>query len=117
MKKNRELLEKHFPQAYIDAGLNATKAYKAIKRSTSPATARVEGSKALANPAIQRSIEALLPKEEETMKVLSDVYKQEREKVITFKDLHKYWETDLKLRGKLNDKSSNTVNVGIIIKE
>lgn len=60
MKRNRKLLEEHFPAAYIAAGLNATKAYKTLKKPATYMTARVEGSKLLANPRIQEKIRELL---------------------------------------------------------
>ena len=117
MKKNREMLEKAFPAEYIKQGLNGTRAYKALKPSIKLANARQQASLLIAKPHIQKSIEALLPKEEESMKVLTDVYEAEREHKISYKDLHKFWETDLKLRGKLKDNSNTTVNVGVVIKE
>ena len=86
-----------------------------IKKTTSYHTARVEGSRALANPAIQKGIEALLPSEEKTMEVLKDVYDAEREDKVSYKDLHKFWETDLKLRGKLKEGNTNNVQVNMVI--
>ena len=60
VKANRAILEAAFPREYVRNGLNATKAYKALKQSTTILTARVEGSKMLAKPSVQRSISELL---------------------------------------------------------
>ena len=113
IKYQQWLLERQFPKAYIENGLNATKAYMELKAPKSYKTATVEGSKLIAQPNIKRAIEDLLPKEEETMRILSDVYAAPREKELSYKELHKFWETDLKLRGKLKDKAQNEVNIGI----
>ena len=112
-KMNRMMLEKAFPAEYIKQGLNGTQAYKALKPRIKLANARQQASLLIAKPHIQKSIEALLPSEEKTMSVLSDVYEAEREGKITFKDLHKFWETDLKLRGKLKDKETSGVSIAM----
>lgn len=114
MTKARELLIKAFPAAYVASGLNGTHAYKSIKKRSKLSTARAEAPGILAIPSVQKAIEALLPSEDETMQVLRDAYSAKREDTMSYKDLHKFWETDLKLRGKLKDTGGNTTNVAII---
>lgn len=114
-KNNRRYSEKAFAVEYVKNGMNATQAYKKIRPSVKLSTANVEGTRALAKPSVKREIEALLPKEEETMRVLTDIYNAKREEKIQYKDLFKYWETDLKLRGKLQERNANTTNVAIVI--
>lgn len=116
-KKNRELLLEAFPAAYVEHGLNATKAYKAIKTKASYETARVEGSKALAIPSIQERIRALLPSEEVEARVINEALSTEVKREMNWSEKHKYLETSLKLKGLLkhNDSDKSSVQVGIII--
>lgn len=110
-------LDKTFPVEYVKNGLNGTKAYKALRPNTNNAVAAVASTRLLKKDNVRKSIEALLPSEEKTMQVLREAYEAPKEKSISYKDLHKFWETDLKLRGKLQEKTQGTVNVGIIIKD
>ena len=115
-KKNKQLLHNAFPAAYIESGLNGSKAYKAIKVHAKDTTARTEASKLLATPNIQERIKAMLPSEEVEGRVITQAITAEIKEDMTWKDKHKYLETSLKLKGLLktaNDKPS--VQVGIII--
>lgn len=114
-KTNKRLLEKAFPAEYIKQGLNGTRAYKALRPKTKLSNAREYASTLIAKPNVIKAIEALLPSEEETMAVLKDVYATEREDNISYKDLHKFWETDLKLRGKLKEGNTNNVQVNMVV--
>ena len=115
-KINAATLEKAFPKAYIENNLNGRRTYKALKGNhIKDTTAGVEASKILAKPSVRKSIEALLPSEEKTMEILSDVYEARREKILSYKELHKFWETDLKLRGKLKEKGDSKTNIGIYV--
>lgn len=59
-KRNRAILEKTFPAAYVANGLNATQAYRAIKKGAKYSTARVEGSALLAKPAVRSAIQEIM---------------------------------------------------------
>src|SRR3990167_4333569 len=114
-KTGRKYLESAFPKAYIDNGLNGTKAYQSIKKTKNAKVATVSATRLLSKASVQKGIEALLPSEEETMKVFKEVYAAEREEVLPYKDLHKFLVTDLQLRGKLKDNNSTNVQVNMVI--
>ena len=116
MKKNKEHLHNAFPVAYVENGLNATRAYKAVKTKVKLSTANVEGSKLLAIPSIQDKIRSLLPSEEVEGSVIREAITAEVEEPMTWRDKHKYLETSLKLKGLLNNNTEKpSVQVGIII--
>jgi len=116
MKRNREFLEKVFPVAYIQQGLNATRAYKQIKCAASYETARVEGSRILAKPAIQRRIQELLPDDGVEAGVIRDALYTKPFKGISWAEKHKFLETSLKLKGYMTaERADNDTNIGIII--
>jgi len=115
IKTGRMYLERAFPKAYIDNGLNGTKAYQSIKKTKNAKVATVSATRLLSKASVQKGIEALLPSEEETMKVFKEVYAAEREEILPYKDLHKFLVTDLQLRGKLKDNNSTNVQVNMVI--
>lgn len=119
MKKKKisaELLQETFPAAYVQHGLNGTRAYKSLKPYVSKDTARAEAPAILALPSVQERIRALLPSEEVESKVIRDALIAEVEEPMTHRDKHKYLETSLKLKGLLNNNTEkSTVQVGIII--
>ena len=115
--KNREALLKSFPVAYIENGLNGTKAYKSVKgqhiKSTSAGT---EANKLLKIPEVQKAIVALLPREDEDTSVIKEAYNATRSQDISWKDLRGFTELSLRLKGHLNNNTDKpSVQVGIII--
>lgn len=115
-KKSRELLEEAFPVAYVQNGLNGTKAYKQLKPQVTNGTARAEAPAILALPSVQERIRALLPSEKVESKVIRDALTAEVLEPMTHRDKHKYLETSLKLKGLLNNNTEKAnVQVGIII--
>ena len=115
MKRNRELLERAFPAAYIQQGLNATQAYKQIKRGASYETARVEGSRILAKPAVQKRIQELLPDDSLEAEVIINALQDKPTREINWTEKHKFLETSLKLKGYMTDRPESGTNIGIII--
>ena len=116
-KKSRELLEKAFPVAYIENGLNGTQAYKSLKgKHIDNKVAGVMSSRLLAKDNVQKEIVALLPKEDEDTSVIKEAYNARRSKEISWKDLRGYTELSLRLKGHLNNNTEKpNVQVGIII--
>ena len=115
-KKNKDILGKAFPVAYVRNGLNATKAYKEIKKGAKDSTARTEGSALLANPDIRARIMALLPSEEIESGVIRQALTGTIEREINWTERHKYLETSLKLKGLLNNtQPQGNTSIGIII--
>lgn len=118
MKKNRELLERQFPLEYIANGLNGTRAYKAIKVNATEQTARVEASRLLAKPNIQKTILELLPSDEVESRVIKQALSTKPRKEMSWGEKHRYLETSLKLKGYLKDNSNtNNIQVNMVIKE
>lgn len=109
-------VEKEYAKQFIANGMNSTQAYIAVKKTKNIKSARVQATRMLAKPSVQQHIRELLPSQEETVRVIKDVYTTPREKQITFRDLHKYLETDLKLRGYLSTQpQGSNVNVAFIV--
>lgn len=120
MKKKRisaKLLKEAFPVEYVKNGLNATQAYKTLKPNVTRESARALAPLILADVSVQERIRALLPSEEVESGVITEAITAEVEEPMTWRDKHKYLETSLKLKGLLNNNStdSKNVNVGIII--
>ena len=119
MKKKKisaELLQETFPAAYVQHGLNGTRAYKSLKPYVTKETARAEAPAILALPSVQERIRALLPSEEIESGVIREAITAEVEEPMTWRDKHKYLETSLKLKGLLNNNTEKpSVQVGIII--
>ena len=109
------MLEQAFPAAYIQQGLNATRAYRQIKKGASYDTARVEGSRTLAKPAIQKRIQELLPDDSLEAGVIISALQDKPVKEINWTEKHKFLETSLKLKGYMTDRPESGANIGIII--
>lgn len=115
-KRNKDILGQAFPAAYIANGLNASKAYKEIKKGAKDSTARTEGSALLAKPDIRARIMSLLPSEEIETGVIHSALTGTINREINWTERHKYLETSLKLKGLLqNTPQQGQTNIGIII--
>ena len=115
-KKNKHILAQAFPVAYVANGLNATRAYKEIKKGAKDSTARTEGSALLAKPDIRARIMALLPSEKIEARVIKQALTGDIQHEINWTERHKYLETSLKLKGLLNNtQQQGNTNIGIII--
>lgn len=115
---SRKALEKAFPRAYIENNFNGTKAYLALKPHVKPITATIEASNTLSKPNVQQALEALLEPLERPVSIISEAMRAARPDKIEWKDVHKFIETDLKLRGLLANKEGNkqNINVALLIK-
>lgn len=109
------MLEQAFPTAYIQQGLNATRAYKQIKTGASYETARVEGSRILAKPAVQKRIQELLPDDSLEAGVIIRALQDKPVREISWTEKHKFLETSLKLKGYTTGGNESSRNIGIII--
>ena len=117
MKRNREILEKAFPKAYIESGLNATQAYKKIKTKATYNTARVEGPKTLAIPAIRKEIETLLAENDLSVEL---ALKTHRRNMLQDKHLptsQKAVEDIYHLTGMLKNTDKGNTQIAIIIEK
>ncbi len=115
-KRNKDILGQAFPVAYVANGLNATKAYKEIKKGAKDSTARTEGSALLAKPDIRAKILSLLPSEELESSVIRSALVGDIAREINWTERHKYLETSLKLKGLLNNtQQQGNTSIGIII--
>lgn len=113
MKRNRELLERTFPKAYIEQGLNATRAYMQIKKNATYHTARVEGSRLLAKPAVQKKLQEFFPDVEADIAVLREALNAKPSGEIGWGDLHRFLETSLRVKGYLPKR--NTASTSLYI--
>ena len=107
-RSNKKNLEYAFPKAYIEQGLNGTKAYKALKPSAKESTARAESSRVLAKPNVQERILELLGDGTKESEVIKQAISAPKPKKIDWRDAHKFIETSLKLRGLLKDNAAST---------
>ena len=112
-----ETIRRHeFARHFVEKGFNATRAYKAISPLVTEKSAGVEGSNYLADPRVQQRILELLPTDDAESKIFTEAYNAKRKRNIEWKDLHKYMETSLKLKGYLNqDQTKPSVNIGLVI--
>lgn len=116
-RKPNTFLEQAFPAEYIRQGMNGTRAYLAIKPQVKVETARAEAPLILAKPSVRQAIMDMLPSDDVESKVIKDAFKAKRPDKIDWKDLHKYTELSLKLKGYLNTETKGNVNIGIIIEK
>lgn len=120
MKRNREILEKAFPKAYIAHGLNATKAYKALKTTATYKTANVEGTKTLAKPSVRKEIEELLAENELTVELAMKTHKrnltQNEELGVSQRAVQDVYKL-AGVKGFTQDSNNTTTNTMIFIKE
>lgn len=117
IKRNRALLEQRFPLEYIAQGMNATRAYKALKPHVINTTANVEGTKTLAKPSVQQALQELL---QENNLTVGETMKIHRRNLLQKKNLHVSQtavQDVYKLSGLLNNRDNNTqVNIAMVIK-
>lgn len=118
LKTNAQILREQFPLAYIENGLNATKAYKSLKKTTD-ITARVEGSKTLSNPIVREKIQELLNQRQLTVDNAIEIHKRNMFQEKHLPTSQKAVELVYELQGviKRGESGGNTVNVGIVVKE
>lgn len=118
MRKTKEILKKKFAHEFIENGLNATQAYKTVKKIKDTKVARTLGSRLLADVDVQRTIKELLPSDDVEASIIKEAMSAQRESSISWKDLRGYTELSLKLKGHLNnDNNKPSVNVGIVIQK
>lgn len=115
-RSNRKNFERAFPKEYIANGLNAKRAYKALKGSVTDGTAEVGGSRMLSKPSVQKSIQELLRPVERDIELIHEALEAETPKAMEWRDKHKFIETSLKLRGLLQNNTPNTnVQVNMVL--
>ena len=113
---NSEILDKAFPAAYIESGLNATEAYMRIKKPRTRLTARVEGSRVLSKPNVKAEIDRIMQDRGLTVELAMDVHKRNMTQGKNLSVSQTAVQDTYKLHGLLkNDKEKATVNVGLII--
>ena len=116
-KTNASLLEEAFPLEYLRNGLNATKAYKAIKKTSTDITARTEGSRVLAKPNVRERINDLMAQAELTVEEAMRVHRRNMLQEKHLPTSQKAVETVYQLEGLIKTGESNgaPVNVGVFI--
>lgn len=120
MKPSKKMLETAFPVAYVEQGLNGTRAYKSLKdtkeKKVNDKVAGVMATRLLAKVSVQQRILALLPSEKVEAGVIRKALSGDITREINWTERHKYLETSLKLKGLLNNtQAQGNTNIGIII--
>jgi len=115
---NAVALERVFAQEYVKNGMNGTKAYKAIRPHVTNESARSTAPTLLAKASVQKGILELLPSDDVEAGVIREALSAGRkDKSIEWRDIHKFLETSLKLKGYLQDKQQkSSLNIAIISK-
>ena len=106
-----------FAAEYVRNGGNGTKAYQAISPHVDDNVAHMSASRLIRKDTVKKTILDMLPSDIKDKRVLDDAYKAARPNEIGWKDLHKFFETSLKLKGYLADKPPNTMNVALVIRK
>lgn len=118
MTNSEKILNKKFAHEFINNGLNATQAYKTIKKTKTLRVANVLGSRMLSKVDVQQTILDMLPSDDVEAGIIKEAMSAQREANISWKDLRGYTELSLKLKGHLgSDSNKPSVNVGIVINQ
>lgn len=114
-ENSQNLKEEAFARHFVFNGLNATKAYKAISPDVTRESALVLGHRFLKRKTVQNKIMELVPDEASDLTIIKNAYNAKKPKVIAWSDLHKYLETSLKLKGKLDNPPDNSVKIALVV--
>ena len=111
--------EDMFAKLYIKHRFNGTRAYMELKPNQSEASARMNASKLMANPAVRAKIISLLPQDDlEELTLIKKAFAAETPDNISYKELHSFVRTSLELKNKLGNRAGNTdIKIGLVINE
>lgn len=111
--------EELFAHEYVKHKFNGAKAYREVtdNKDISDKSASAMSSKLLTKKSIRDRIQELLPSEDKDIEVMKEAYNTKRPEQISWKDVHKFMETSLKLKGYLSDKPQTSVKIGLVVEK
>ena len=108
---------KEFAKNFILCKLDPEKAFIATFGEDAYKNSRKAGIQALENPGVQNEIQALMPSNSDTARIIKAAYNAPTPKEISWGDKLRYVETVMDSKGQLSKKKEGegNVNVGVVI--
>lgn len=105
-----------FAREYFKNGLNAKEAMKVVNPNLEGSSLYSSASSMLRKPEVLKILYNLLPSVEEDVSMIQKAYAAKLPQNIAFKDVYKYLELSMKLKGLIDDKKADTdVKIGLVI--
>ncbi len=105
-----------FAREYFKNGLNAKEAMKVVNPNLEGNSLNSMASGMLKKPEVLKILYGLLPSIEEDVSLIQKAYAAKLPENIAFKDVYKYLELSMKLKGIIDDKKDQTdVKIGLVI--
>jgi hypothetical protein len=105
-----------FAREYFKNGLNAKEAMKVVNPNLEGNSLNSMASGMLRKPEVLKILYSLLPSVEEDVSLIQKAYAAKLPQNIAFKDVYKYLELSMKLKGLIDDKKDQTdVKIGLVI--
>ena len=116
MAKKDELTvkQKAFADEYL-LDFNASRAYKKIYKQDNDKTCEVSASKLLSNTKVRKQVLDRLPSEIKTADIITKALNRKTPDNISWKDIHRFVNTALKLKGYLGDKPQTDIKIGLVV--
>ena len=100
---------------YVNNGFNIKRALLSVRNYLTEHSAEVLGSLLLRNLEFQKALNNIIPTDVDDYEIIQAAYKAKRKTGISYAELHKFLETNLKLKGKLSTDNKPNVNIGLFI--
>lgn len=117
IRRPNAFLEKAFPAAYVENGLNGTQAYLSVKPEVKEITASSEASKLLRKPSIREAISEAMITAGLTVEEAMKTHKRNMLQDKHFPTSQKAVEDVYQLAGMMDSEKNTSIQVGIIIEK
>lgn len=108
--------EEAYSQEYVKSGFNGTQAIKKVKPNLTTRSAGVYSTNLLKKDRVRKRILELLPKEEETSKVMSQALKSPTPNSISWKDKLRAVTMIWEAQG-VNEQANKSVNIALVVQK